>query len=80
MDAAIESLKNVSPGDCIVCFSKRDIFNVTEALEKLGNNVAVIYGTLPPGTKYAECNKFNDPNNVFNILVSTDAIGMGLNL
>ncbi|EEB12247.1 ATP-dependent RNA helicase SUV3, putative [Pediculus humanus corporis] len=80
LDAAIESLKNVSPGDCIVCFSKRDIFNVTEALEKLGNNVAVIYGTLPPGTKYAECNKFNDPNNVFNILVSTDAIGMGLNL
>ena len=32
------------------------------------------------GTKYAQAEKFNDPDNSCNILVATDAIGMGLNL
>ncbi len=42
--------------------------------------MAVIYGALPPGTKLAQAQKFNDPNNSCNVLVATDAIGMGLNL
>lgn len=44
------SLKEVTAGDCIVCFSKRTIYKVCIELEKLGHNVAVIYGSLPPGT------------------------------
>lgn len=43
------SLKEVTAGDCIVCFSKRTIYKVCIELEKLGHNVAVIYGSLPPG-------------------------------
>ena len=35
---------------------------------------------LPPGTKLAQAYKFNDPKHPCKILVSTDAIGMGLNL
>jgi len=49
-------------------------------IEKKGREVAVIYGGLPPGTKLAQAQKFNDPENPCKILVATDAIGMGLNL
>lgn len=79
-DNALESLENVQPGDCIVCFSKRDIYNVSLKLERMGHNVATIYGTLPPATKLLQCSKYNNPNDPCNILVATDAIGMGLNL
>lgn len=77
---ALGSLINVKPGDCIVCFSKNDIFTVSRSLESRGTEVAVIYGSLPPGTKLAQAAKFNDPKNSCKVLVATNAIGMGLNL
>lgn len=79
-DYALQTLDNVHPGDCIVCFSKRDIHYVTREIERRGHEVAVIYGGLPPGTKLAQAHKFNDPKHPCKILVATDAIGMGLNL
>ncbi|CAG9821944.1 unnamed protein product [Phaedon cochleariae] len=79
-DTAVGSLENVLPGDCIVCFSKNDIYSVSRGIEATGKEVAVIYGGLPPGTKLAQAAKFNDPDNSCKILVATDAIGMGLNL
>ncbi|XP_030768265.1 ATP-dependent RNA helicase SUV3 homolog, mitochondrial isoform X2 [Sitophilus oryzae] len=78
--SALGSLEKVQPGDCIVCFSKNDIYSVSRAIEASGKEVAVIYGSLPPGTKLAQAAKFNDPDNSCKILVATDAIGMGLNL
>ncbi|XP_049280117.1 ATP-dependent RNA helicase SUV3 homolog, mitochondrial [Anopheles funestus] len=79
-DQALQTLDNVLPGDCIVCFSKNDIYAVSREIEARGKEVAVIYGGLPPGTKLAQAAKFNDPNNSCKVLVATDAIGMGLNL
>lgn len=79
-DSALESLEAVRPGDCIVCFSKRDIYAVSLKLERMGHKVATIYGTLPPATKLLQSSKFNDPADPVNVLVATDAIGMGLNL
>ncbi|XP_004624012.1 ATP-dependent RNA helicase SUPV3L1, mitochondrial [Octodon degus] len=80
MDHALESLDNLRPGDCIVCFSKNDIYSVSRQIEIRGLESAVIYGSLPPGTKLAQAKKFNDPSDPCKILVATDAIGMGLNL
>ena len=77
---ALCSLSNVQPGDCIVCFNKNDIFTVSQSIEKMGKQVAVIYGSLPPGTKLAQAARFNDVNDPCKILVATNAIGMGLNL
>uniref|UniRef100_A0A0M3I858 ATP-dependent RNA helicase SUV3 homolog, mitochondrial n=1 Tax=Ascaris lumbricoides TaxID=6252 RepID=A0A0M3I858_ASCLU len=77
---ALGTFDNVQDGDCIVCFSRRAIFSVTKQLEKIGVKPAVIYGDLPPGTKLSQAGKFNDPNDATNVLVATDAIGMGLNL
>lgn len=79
-DQPLGSLSNIKPGDCIVCFNKHDIFTVSRSLESRGTEVAVIYGSLPPGTKLAQAAKFNDPNNSCKVLVATNAIGMGLNL
>jgi ATP-dependent RNA helicase SUPV3L1/SUV3 len=77
---ALRKLDRVQPGDAIVCFSKNDIYAVSRQIERLGREVAVIYGGLPPGTKLAQAAKFNDPEDPCKILVATDAIGMGLNL
>ncbi|OAD59989.1 hypothetical protein WN48_07834, partial [Eufriesea mexicana] len=79
-DSALCSLHRVLPGDCIVCFSRGEVFSVSQAIEKLGHKVAVIYGSLPPGTKLAQAARFNDPKDPCKILVATNAIGMGLNL
>uniref|UniRef100_A0A9R1SB72 ATP-dependent RNA helicase SUPV3L1, mitochondrial n=2 Tax=Cyprinus carpio TaxID=7962 RepID=A0A9R1SB72_CYPCA len=79
-DHAVESLDNLKPGDCIVCFSKNDIYSISRQIEVRGLECAVIYGSLPPGTKLAQAKKFNDPDDPCKILVATDAIGMGLNL
>ncbi|KAL2731370.1 hypothetical protein V1478_004915 [Vespula squamosa] len=77
---AVQTFKNIRPSDCIVCFNKNDIFTVSRQLEAEGIETAVIYGSLPPGTKLAQAAKFNDPNNSCKVLVATNAIGMGLNL
>nr|XP_020663644.1 ATP-dependent RNA helicase SUPV3L1, mitochondrial [Pogona vitticeps] len=77
---ALQSLDNLRPGDCIVCFSKNDIYSISRQIEIRGLECAVIYGSLPPGTKHAQAKKFNDPNDSCKIMVATDAIGMGLNL
>nr|XP_028585294.1 ATP-dependent RNA helicase SUPV3L1, mitochondrial [Podarcis muralis] len=80
LDQALESLDNLRPGDCIVCFSKNDIYSVSRQIETRGLECAVIYGSLPPGTKLTQARKFNDPDDPCKIMVATDAIGMGLNL
>ncbi|KAL5017188.1 hypothetical protein ScPMuIL_006777 [Solemya velum] len=80
LNEAVGNFDRIRPGDCIVCFSKNDIYHVSRELEKRGKECAVIYGGLPPGTKLAQAQKFNDPVNSCKIMVATDAIGMGLNL
>jgi ATP-dependent RNA helicase SUPV3L1/SUV3 len=80
MDKALQSFDKVEPGDCFVCFNKSDIYTVVQNLEKNGHEVAVIYGSMPPGVKLAQAARFNDPNDKCKIMVATDAIGMGLNL
>lgn len=49
LDHAVESLDNLRPGDCIVCFSKNDIYSISRQIEARGQECAVIYGSLPPG-------------------------------
>ncbi|XP_077570273.1 ATP-dependent RNA helicase SUPV3L1, mitochondrial [Stigmatopora nigra] len=80
LNSAVESLDNLRAGDCIVCFSKNDIYSISRQIEARGLECAVIYGSLPPGTKLSQAKKFNDPDDPCKIMVATDAIGMGLNL
>ena len=39
-----------------------------------------MYGQLPPETRAAQARLFNEENTGYDILVASDAIGMGLNL
>ncbi|KAL8840703.1 MAG: hypothetical protein Q9170_001221 [Blastenia crenularia] len=74
-------LGNLRKGDCIVGFSKLMIHRYKQWLETTtGKPVAVIYGGLPPEVRAHQAVLFNDPNNDYDVLVASDAIGMGLNL
>lgn len=74
-------LKDLKKGDCIVAFSRLGIHAMKARIERLTQKrVAVVYGSLPPETRAQQAALFNDPENDYDILVASDAIGMGLNL
>ncbi|XP_039172546.1 DExH-box ATP-dependent RNA helicase DExH18, mitochondrial-like [Eucalyptus grandis] len=74
-------LRNVRSGDCVVAFSLREICEVKLAIEKHTNHrCCAIYGALPPETQRQQANLFNDQDNENDVLVASDAVGMGLNL
>ncbi|PPJ56564.1 hypothetical protein CBER1_03912 [Cercospora berteroae] len=74
-------LRKLRKGDCIVSFSVMGIHALRRQIEKAtGRKVATVYGSLPPETRAAQARLFNDPNNDYDFLVASDAVGMGLNL
>jgi len=74
-------LTRIRKGDCIVTFSRTNIFNLKKEIEeKTGLRCAVVYGRLPPEIRAEQAALFNDPHSGFDVLVASDAIGMGLNL
>lgn len=71
----------MEPGDCIVAFSKADIFSIRRQIEQsTPHRCAIIYGQLPSETRSMQARLFNEEHSGFDILVASDAIGMGLNL
>lgn len=40
----------------------------------------MVYGALPPEMRRTQARLFNDPDSGYDILVASDAVGMGLNL
>lgn len=75
------NLKLLRKGDCVVAFSIIGIHALKKEIEKeTGRRVAIVYGSLPPETRAAQAELFNDPDNDYDFLVASDAIGMGLNL
>lgn len=75
------SYRSVQPGDCVVGFSRNDLFGIKREIEELTKyKCCVIYGSLPPQIRSEQARLFNDPDSGFDILVASDAIGMGLNL
>ncbi|KEQ71798.1 hypothetical protein M436DRAFT_15785, partial [Aureobasidium namibiae CBS 147.97] len=75
------NLKKLRKGDCIVSFSVMGIHALRKQIEQsTGRKVATVYGSLPPETRAQQARLFNDPDNDYDFLVASDAIGMGLNL
>jgi ATP-dependent RNA helicase SUPV3L1/SUV3 len=73
--------KKLRKGDCVVTFSVMAIHQLRAEIEKFTKKkVAIVYGSLPPETRAQQARLFNDPNNDYDYLVASDAIGMGLNL
>ncbi|KAK7365078.1 hypothetical protein VNO80_13866 [Phaseolus coccineus] len=75
------NFENIRSGDCVVAFSRREIFEVKLAIEKqTKHRCCVIYGALPPETRRQQASLYNDQSNEYDVLVASDAVGMGLNL
>ena len=70
-------LSEVEPGTAIIAFSRRDVLTLKAMLERRFP-VSVIYGNLTPEVRREEARRFREGES--QILVSTDAIAMGLNL
>lgn len=71
----------LQPGDAIVAFSRVGLWALKKQVEKeTGRLCAIVYGGLPPETRAQQAALFNDPNNNYDYIVASDAIGMGLNL
>jgi ATP-dependent RNA helicase SUPV3L1/SUV3 len=74
-------LHSLEKGDAVILFSRIAIHAMKQKIERLtGRRCAMIYGSLPPETRAQQANFFNDPNNDYDFLVASDAVGMGLNL
>ena len=72
---------SVREGDAIVAFSNKDIFAIRREIESNKKfKCCVVYGALPPETRANQARLFNDPDSGYDILIASDAIGMGLNL
>lgn len=75
------NLKRLEKGDAIISFSRLDIHAMKKRVELITKKrCAVVYGSLPPETRAQQAALFNDPDNDYDFLAASDAIGMGLNL
>jgi len=71
-------MTHLQSGDAVVAFSRRDVLMLRDQIAQGGHNVSVIYGALPPEVRRREAERF--AVGASQVLVATDAIGMGLNL
>ena len=70
--------EDIRPGDALITFSKIGVLSLAEDLRQRGKKPAIIYGALPYSTRRKQMEGFLAGEMEY--VVSTDAIGMGLNL
>lgn len=71
-------LDQLQKGDALIVFSRRNALRYKHELEKLGFRVSIVYGRLSPEVRREQARKFDEGET--DIIVSTDAIAMGMNL
>ena len=74
----IYNLKKAPEKTVFIVFSINSIFKYKEMLNKQGIIPSIIYGAMPPESKKKEIEKFIAGKTKY--CISTDAIGMGINL
>lgn len=70
--------RDLRPDDALICFSRKSVLSTAALLEKNGFRASVIYGALPPEARRNEVRKYTEGET--NIVVATDAIGLGISL
>lgn len=70
--------QDVQEGDALIVFTKRAVLDLAGRLEREGIRASVVYGNLPPEIRRRQIHLFVQKET--KVVVSTDAIGMGLNL
>lgn len=71
-------LNSPSPGDALIAFSKKKVLELSRYFQDRGYKTSIIYGDLPPEVRRLQYATFISGES--QILISTDAIGMGVNL
>lgn len=71
-------LNQIKKGDALICFSRKRVLETASKLQNDGHTVSMIYGSMPPETRKKQMKQFIEGRT--KVIVSTDAIGMGLNL
>lgn len=66
------------PGDAVVAFSRNAVVELQGQVRRNGRTTAAIYGSLSPAVRRREAERFR--SGAADVLVATDAIGLGLNL
>lgn len=72
------SYNDVQEGDAIVVFSKKRVLEIAKDYSNKNIKTSIIYGDLPPEVRKMQYEQFINKEN--KVLVTTDAIGMGVNL
>ncbi|MGG7185781.1 SUV3 family DEAD/DEAH box RNA helicase [Clostridium butyricum] len=72
------SYNHVKDGDALVVFSKKRVLEIAQEYSERGIKCSIIYGDLPPEVRKMQYEQF--VNKETKVLVTTDAIGMGVNL
>lgn len=71
-------LEKIPAKTAVVCFSRKSVYAMASALQQAGKKVGVLYGALP---LYARKEQIQDfIAGKFDIIVTTDVIGHGINL
>jgi ATP-dependent RNA helicase SUPV3L1/SUV3 len=78
VESKIFKLNDVKRGDALICFSRKRVLENAARLQRAGHTVSMIYGSMPPETRQKQVQRFIKGET--KVIVSTDAIGMGLNL
>ncbi len=76
--AGAKKLSRIPKRSAIVAFSAEEVYAVAEMLRRARGGAAVVMGALSPRTRNAQVAMFQAGE--VDYLVSTDAIGMGLNM
>ena len=69
---------SVSRGDALIVFSRRSVHAVAATIRDRGLKCSVIYGALPYDVRHEQARLFAYGDN--DVVVATDAIGLGMNL
>ena len=72
------SIDHTKKGDALICFSRKRVLETASLLQRRRKKVSMIYGSMPPETRKKQIERFIKGET--HVVVSTDAIGMGLNL
>ncbi|MBR3316403.1 MAG: hypothetical protein IKG21_01095 [Atopobiaceae bacterium] len=70
--------QDVQAGDALVVFSRKSVHTVASIVSAHGLRPSLVYGALPYEVRHEEARKFDEGTT--DVIVATDAIGMGMNL
>lgn len=78
LEEKVLRFSDVQYGDALVAFSKKRVLALSGHFSDCGIKTSIIYGDLPPEVRRLQYDSFI--NGESQVLISTDAIGMGVNL